>query len=64
MAANKNEKKSIQGRLLQGAFSRENIEAVVIAVVLALFIRTFVVQAFKIPSGSMEPRCSSVTIFW
>jgi len=35
--------------------SRENIEAIVIAIVLALFIRTFVVQAFKIPSGSMQP---------
>lgn len=35
--------------------SRENIEAIVIAVVLALFIRTFIVQAFKIPSGSMQP---------
>ncbi|MBT8339224.1 MAG: signal peptidase I [Desulfatitalea sp.] len=33
---------------------RENIEALVIAVILALFIRTFVVQAFKIPSGSMQ----------
>ena len=33
---------------------RENIEAIVIAIVLALIIRTFVVQAFKIPSGSME----------
>ena len=33
---------------------RENIEAVVIAVILALFIRSFVVQAFKIPSGSMK----------
>ena len=32
---------------------RENIEALVIAVILALFIRAFVVQAFKIPSGSM-----------
>ncbi len=32
---------------------RENIEAIVIAILLALFIRTFVVQAFKIPSGSM-----------
>ncbi|MBF0469478.1 MAG: signal peptidase I, partial [Desulfamplus sp.] len=32
---------------------RENIEAIIIAVLLALFIRTFVVQAFKIPSGSM-----------
>ncbi len=36
-------------------FSRENIEAILIAIVLALFIRSFVVQAFKIPSGSMEP---------
>lgn len=34
---------------------REYLEAAVIAVILALFIRTFVVQAFKIPSGSMEP---------
>ncbi len=32
---------------------REYGEAIVIALVLALFIRTFVVQAFKIPSGSM-----------
>src|SRR6185437_8880721 len=29
--------------------------AILIAVVLALLIRTFVVQAFKIPSGSMIP---------
>lgn len=34
---------------------REYGEAILIAVVLALFIRTFVVQAFKIPSGSMVP---------
>jgi len=33
---------------------RENIEAILVAVVLALIIRTFVVQAFKIPSGSMK----------
>ncbi|MFH1156295.1 MAG: signal peptidase I [Pseudomonadota bacterium] len=33
---------------------RENIEAIVIAVLLALFIRTFIIQAFKIPSGSMK----------
>jgi signal peptidase I len=32
---------------------RENIEAILIAIVIALFIRTFLVQAFKIPSGSM-----------
>ena len=33
---------------------REYVESVIIAVILALFIRTFVVQAFKIPTGSME----------
>jgi len=33
---------------------RENIEAILVAVVLALLIRTFIVQAFKIPSGSMK----------
>jgi signal peptidase I len=33
---------------------REYFESVIIAVILALFIRTFVVQAFKIPTGSME----------
>ena len=32
---------------------REYAEAIIIALLLALFIRTFVVQAFKIPSGSM-----------
>jgi signal peptidase I len=41
-----------------GAFrkstAREYFESIVIAVILALFIRTFVVQAFKIPTGSME----------
>jgi len=34
---------------------REYAEAFGIAIILALFIRTFVVQAFKIPSGSMLP---------
>src|SRR5205809_6056038 len=33
---------------------REYFESIVIAVILAFFIRTFVVQAFKIPTGSME----------
>ena len=33
---------------------RENIEAILVAILLALFIRTFVIQAFKIPSGSMK----------
>ncbi|MDR3569211.1 MAG: signal peptidase I [Syntrophobacteraceae bacterium] len=35
--------------------AREYTEVLVIAILLALFIRVFVVQAFKIPSGSMEP---------
>jgi signal peptidase I len=34
---------------------REYFESIVVAVILALFIRTFVVQAFKIPTSSMEP---------
>ncbi len=34
---------------------REYAEAIIIALALAFLIRTFVVQAFKIPSGSMEP---------
>ena len=34
---------------------REYVEAIAIAVVLALAIRSFIVQAFKIPSGSMIP---------
>ncbi len=38
----------------KGQQAREIVEAVVIALFLALLIRAFVVQAFKIPSGSME----------
>ena len=34
---------------------REYGEAIIIAILLALFIRTFIIQAFKIPSGSMKP---------
>jgi signal peptidase I len=34
---------------------RETVEAVLIAFVIAMVIRTFVIQAFKIPSGSMIP---------
>lgn len=34
---------------------REYVEAIGMALFLALFIRTFIVQAFKIPSGSMIP---------
>ncbi|MFA7061387.1 MAG: signal peptidase I [Pedobacter sp.] len=33
---------------------REYAESIIIAILLALVIRTYMVQAFKIPSGSME----------
>src|SRR5690348_13986524 len=33
---------------------REYAESIIIAILLAMVIRTFIVQAFKIPSGSME----------
>ncbi len=33
---------------------REYSESIIVAVILALIIRTFLFQAFKIPSGSME----------
>ena len=36
------------------ALVREWIESIVIALILAMFIRTFFIQAFKIPSGSMR----------
>jgi signal peptidase I len=35
--------------------SRETIKSIVGAVLIFLFIRTFLVEAFHIPSGSMEP---------
>jgi len=42
-------------RIKKKSTIREYAEAAAIAILLALFIRAFVVQAFKIPSGSMEP---------
>ncbi|MBN1545361.1 MAG: signal peptidase I [Syntrophaceae bacterium] len=34
---------------------KEYAEAIIIAILIAFFIRTFIVQAYKIPSGSMKP---------
>ena len=42
-------------RVRRKSVVREYAEAILIAILLALLIRTFVVQAFKIPSGSMIP---------
>ena len=39
---------------LKKSTAREYTEAILIALLLALLIRTFIIQAFKIPSGSME----------
>jgi signal peptidase I len=36
-------------------FIKDYLEPILIAVLIALFIRAFAVQAFKIPSSSMEP---------
>jgi len=36
-------------------FIKDYLEPLVVAVLIALFIRAFVVQAFQIPSSSMEP---------
>lgn len=37
------------------AFIKETIETLLTAIILALLIRSFIIQPFKIPTGSMEP---------
>jgi signal peptidase I len=37
------------------AFLRENLESLIIAIILAIIIRHFAVEAFEIPTGSMAP---------
>ena len=34
---------------------RENIEVLLVAVIVAMAVRTFFIQPFKIPTGSMQP---------
>lgn len=34
---------------------RESIEGVTVAIILAVFLKYFIVEAYKIPSGSMQP---------
>jgi signal peptidase I len=34
---------------------RENVEVLLVAVLVAMAVRTFVIQPFKIPTGSMQP---------
>ena len=51
----RNEDVPAQRAVAQPATVREYIESLLVTVILALFGTTFVVQAFKIPSQSMEP---------
>ncbi len=48
-------RRKLSGEIRSKSVIREYVEAIVVAVLLALFIRTFIIQAFKIPSGSMLP---------
>ncbi len=34
---------------------RDNVEALVVAVLMAVFLKYFIVEAYKIPTGSMQP---------
>ena len=40
---------------------RENVEVVLVAVVIAMAVRTYFLQPFKIPTGSMQPTLFGVT---
>jgi signal peptidase I len=51
-----NGKNNIKGRRkINRSILREYVEAIVFALLLALIIRAFVIQAFKVDSGSMNP---------
>ncbi|MDP6958067.1 MAG: S26 family signal peptidase, partial [Planctomycetota bacterium] len=49
------EEKTENTQMAIGLWLKENIEAIVIAFVMALVIRCFFIEVFKIPSSSMEP---------
>ena len=40
---------------------RENVEVLVVAIALAMACRTYFIQPFKIPTGSMQPTLNGVT---
>ncbi len=49
------EEKTGRTQVAVGLWLKENVEAIVIAFVMALVIRCFFIEVFKIPSSSMEP---------
>lgn len=51
------DKSNVKDKKKKGTF-REYVEALLVAVLVALLIRSFVIEAFKIPSGSMLPTLS------
>jgi signal peptidase I len=51
----KDKNTSLRSRSQKKPFWREYGESLVIAILLALILRAFLIQAFSIPSGSMEP---------
>lgn len=55
MSASGAQSKGVRSAVRAKSTFREYAEALIWALALALFIRTFFVQAFKIPSGSMLP---------
>ena len=40
---------------------RDNIEAVTMAIIMAVFLKYFIIEAYKIPTGSMQPTLMGAT---
>jgi len=45
-----------------GMFWRENGEVLIVALIVAMAVRAFFLQPFKIPTGSMQPTLNGITV--